>query len=413
MKIFNVTRSADGRVADITIYGDISNDWWGDVTARDIAFQLEAVRDVAEVHTHINSNGGDMFAGIAIYNMLEAIGDKVTSHVEGIAGSAASVIAMAGKKTVMGTGSMLMVHNPWSMVAGEAKDLRAAADMLDKAQLSLIAVYQKKTGKSPEDLKALLDSETWLTAEEAVTLGFANEVAGQAVAVSARGESVVLNRVCFPRAKMPAQILAMAKPRAEGGDDDGDDGDEVEDTGPCNCKACGQDCPCGEAHCTAECACDCDKVAAAPPASARATTAPRAPLALVTPLPVLTALTRSEIEQRAPDVVKALIDEGRTAGIAAERERLKAIDDLPAPGSADLVAAAKYGEQPVDAATLAIQLLRAQQGAGAELLARRVAESAPFANLGATAPDRTAATDQARVVANIVAGGNARRGETR
>ncbi len=167
------------------------------------------------ISVHINSEGGDMFAGIAIKNILAAHPGNVTCIVEGLAASAASIVAMAGR-TVMRNGAMMMIHNPWAIVAGNADDLRDKADMLDKARGTLIDIYKAKTGKSKSELKSLLDAETWMTADEAVEAGFADDTSDDddddaldVVAVNKR--SVSINNAVFQRDRVPAQILAMAR----------------------------------------------------------------------------------------------------------------------------------------------------------------------------------------------------------
>src|SRR5690606_35769460 len=128
----------------------------------------------------INSPGGDVFAGVSIMNMLKDREGEVTGIVDGLAASIASVIAMAGDKVIMNTGSMMMIHNAWSMAVGDSNELRKLADQLDKIGDSIIDVYATRTGLSKDELKAMLDAETWMGAEEAVELGFADEaIAGK------------------------------------------------------------------------------------------------------------------------------------------------------------------------------------------------------------------------------------------
>lgn len=358
MKIWNLVPGADAGQVKITLYGVIGDDWFGPPVEAEIAAQLAANRD-AHAIVHINSEGGDMFCGIAIRSMLAAHPGGVTCIVEGIAASAASIIAMAGK-AVMCRGAMLMIHNPWACVAGDAADMRTAADMLDKAQAGLIAIYEAKTKKSPADLKTLLDAETWMTADEAIAAGFADEMSDAPLAVEARSDAVLLNQIAFPRATMPARILAMA-------------------TVP-----------------------------------APVVEKPASILAIVPPL---APLTRTEIENRAADVVAALVAEGHAAGIAAERARLQAIDELDIAGECpDLVALAKYGdvkgENTSDAPALAMAALKARKGAGAELLAARRAESAPIARVTPGVIENSHAAEEAASVAAIVRGADARRGGT-
>lgn len=162
-----------GAVADeIDIFDEIG--FWG-VTAKDFISQLKGLKGQS-ITLSINSPGGSVFDAIAMYNALRNTGKEITVRVMGVAASAASLIAMAGDKIVMPENTFMMVHNPLTGTYGNADDLREMADVLDKIGASLIATYCKRTGKSEDEVKALLDAETYLTAAEAVELGFADEV---------------------------------------------------------------------------------------------------------------------------------------------------------------------------------------------------------------------------------------------
>lgn len=176
--IFNAKKISNSS-AELTIYAPIEDEesWWYDsVSPKGVMRALKSMGNVDEVVVRINSPGGSVFAGLAIYQYLKDHKAKVTVKVDGLAASAASVIMMAGDTIIMGTGAMVMTHNPWTIAMGEAKDFRETADMLDKIQTSLISIYEERTGKTGDDLKAMLDATTWLTADEAVALGFADEV---------------------------------------------------------------------------------------------------------------------------------------------------------------------------------------------------------------------------------------------
>jgi ATP-dependent Clp protease protease subunit len=117
-----------------------------------------------------------VFAGQAIYSMLKRHSATVNVYVDGLAASIASIIAMAGDSVKMPKNAMLMVHNPWSFGMGNANDFRKLADDLDKVRESMISVYEDKTGMEKESIVELMDAETWMTAEEAVEFGFADEI---------------------------------------------------------------------------------------------------------------------------------------------------------------------------------------------------------------------------------------------
>lgn len=166
----------------ISIYGVIGEDFWtGEgFTAKRMAGILRSIGK-HDVTVNINSPGGDMFEGLAIYNLLREHSAAVTVKVMGIAASAASVIAMAGDKVLMGTGSMLMIHNAWGLVVGNRHDFADAADVFKTFDGSMAAIYADRTGKSVDDVLAMLDGPTrasdgtYMTAAEAIDLGFADD----------------------------------------------------------------------------------------------------------------------------------------------------------------------------------------------------------------------------------------------
>ena len=133
-----------------------------------------------EINVHLNSYGGDLFEGIAIKNFLLNRPEKINVYIDGIAASAASVIAMAGDHIVMPSDAQMMIHNPWTYTMGNAKELRKTADDLDKAQTSLEKSYLNRFKGTEDELKTLLDEETYLTADEAVLFGLADKIDGQA-----------------------------------------------------------------------------------------------------------------------------------------------------------------------------------------------------------------------------------------
>lgn len=166
-----------GSTLEILVYDIIGADWFGEgVTVAGVAAEIKSAGAFDSISVRINSPGGAVFEGVAIANLLRAQGKPVSVVVDGVAASAASVIAMAGDTVAMGQGAMMMIHNAWTMVAGDAGDLRKMADTLDKISASLAETYIAKTGKSAEEIKTLMDAETWMSAEECVSSGFADSV---------------------------------------------------------------------------------------------------------------------------------------------------------------------------------------------------------------------------------------------
>lgn len=157
-----------------------------------------------DIEININSNGGDVAGGLAIANAIKAYSKgKKTCNVLGVAASMASVIACAGDELKMGQGAFLMVHNPWTVTMGNAEELRKDADTLDKMRDSILSFYQSKAyGKTADDLKALMDAETWLSAEEAREAGFlVDDYAGEMKAAAS------LTRRAFAKAPEAAKAL--------------------------------------------------------------------------------------------------------------------------------------------------------------------------------------------------------------
>jgi len=148
------------------------------------AFGIGAKEFIAElreykgqhVHVRINSPGGEIIDGSAIANALNRHEGGVTVHIDGLAASMASYIAMSGKPTYMSENALLMIHNPWTLAAGEAEDLRKQADLLDTMKSTLVRGYQRKSGMPAEEISRLMDEETWLTALEATALGFVDAI---------------------------------------------------------------------------------------------------------------------------------------------------------------------------------------------------------------------------------------------
>ena len=128
------------------------------------------------IHLRINSPGGSVIEGTAIYNALRRHEGGLTVHIDAMAASMASVIAMAGAPVYMADNALLMIHNPWTVSMGESKDLRKEADLLDKLKVNLRNAYVRKTGINAEEIGAMMDAETWLDAVEAVALGFADAI---------------------------------------------------------------------------------------------------------------------------------------------------------------------------------------------------------------------------------------------
>lgn len=172
---YRITSQADDR-AEILIYDEIGEDLWGGgIAAERFVTDLQAIK-APHIDVRINSVGGSVFEGNAIYNALARHPGRVETYIDGIAASIASVIAMAGQKIHIAANAFLMIHNPHGVVWGEAADMRKMADTLDTVRGSLVGTYARRTGLDAAQIEAWMDAETWFDAEEAVEHGFADEI---------------------------------------------------------------------------------------------------------------------------------------------------------------------------------------------------------------------------------------------
>ena len=162
---------AQGDTAQIFIFDEIG--FWG-TDAEYFRDKLNALGAVKNIDLHLNSPGGNVFDGVAIFNMLKSHSAEITVYIDGLAASMASYIAMVGDLVVMPENAMMMNHNPNMTVSGEEKDLNKAVKILNTAKKAMIGAYATKSGKSEEEISAIMDSETWMTGAEAVEMGFAD-----------------------------------------------------------------------------------------------------------------------------------------------------------------------------------------------------------------------------------------------
>ncbi len=170
-KWFSVARNANA--AEIGILSDIGA---GGVTASDFKAALDALGKVDTLKIRISSDGGDVFQGFAMYNMLRRHAARKLVTIDGLAASMASVIAMAGDKIVMPSNAMMMIHNPYGGVIGGAEQVVSFGEALDKMRESIAGIYAGRTGLPMNEVTAMMDRETWLDAEEAVSRGFADDI---------------------------------------------------------------------------------------------------------------------------------------------------------------------------------------------------------------------------------------------
>lgn len=191
---FRASVQSDGTL-ELLIYEDIGEDWWdgGGLTAKTVREQLDRAGLYSRISVRINSPGGDAFEGVAIGNVLKATGKPVDVAVDGIAASAASIIAMCGSTITMAHNAMMMIHNAWTFEMGDSRAMAKMAERLDKIDGAIAQTYVDRTGKSMDDVRAMMDAETWMSADECMEQGFATAIAAE------------------PDAEKEAEALAMAR----------------------------------------------------------------------------------------------------------------------------------------------------------------------------------------------------------
>lgn len=196
---------ATERVIEVFVYGEIGA--WG-ITANQFVQDLRAMDDgVSQVVAAFNSIGGDLFDGLAMHNALSRLGERCTGRIDALAASAASVAVCGAHRVVIAANAMLMIHNPYTYAGGDAEDFRRVADVLDQTLEAIIAAYKAKAPEIDDaELRRMVNAETWLTANEALALGLADEV-GDGIKVKAcLGQGAVLQRYQHAPAELVAQL---------------------------------------------------------------------------------------------------------------------------------------------------------------------------------------------------------------
>lgn len=349
--MWKVTAKSDSE-AEILLYDEISDidaANWGLMNAKGLINRVKALGNVQNITLRINSIGGDVFEAQAMYSYLKAHPANVTVRIDGLAASAASVVAMAGNKVIMPSNALMMIHNPSGGVWGEAEDMRDTAEILDKIRDTIANVYVAKTGLEHEKVLSMMDEETWLSATEAHELKFCDEVEENVavLALAVHGGTIFQSGFGFSRvderlsAKMPANTIRIMPANAA-------ESEKKEDKSEMDIK------------------------------------------------------NAAELEQAYPDfaveIRNTASEEGYKRGVEAERERLKALDSLNSPGREAIIARAKY-EDPKDARDIAIELLQTTN-AQAQLTALHQDAGAVNAVLP---PEKTTPEAQAEAEADMIA----------
>ena len=386
---YNIVVNEEENSAEINMYGEVVQtrpvDWWtGNPIPGNFIAQDEFLRDLEElagkdsITVHINSVGGDMYAGIAIYNRLKGLAAKVTTINDGLAASAGSLIFMAGDTRKVNAGSNLMIHGAAGFLYGyyQVQDLKNIVKQLDAHNKAGINIYAEATGRDKDAIKAMVDKETWLTGADAVEAGFAHEVVGEdtpvTMSLTPDKAHIVVNGVSMSvrgLSNIPAGI-------------------EVMPTAPVS------------------------NAAATLPVDNNTQNNTRSEVEM----PITNV---DELRQAHPDLVAQVENAARTEGATQERTRIQGIEAIQnAIADQALIRNAKFGETPLTAEQLAFQAMQAQAAIGnatlnnmaADAVASGAAAVAATPNAGpevkdANPTDAKAAADEAVKLFNMMNGG--------
>lgn len=204
MKKYWSMKAKGPKAAEVLIYEQIGGGFWSEgIGAKQFAKDLKELGDIDQLDIRINSEGGSVFEGQAIYSQLKNHKATKTVYIDGLAASIASVIAMAGDTIIMPENATMMVHDPWTIAMGNAEDMRKSADALDTIKLGIIAAYRNKTGLDDAEISQIMTDETWMSAKDALEKGFCDEC-----------EKPMEMAASVNKAEVIGRILAMAKPVA-------------------------------------------------------------------------------------------------------------------------------------------------------------------------------------------------------
>lgn len=346
--------SSDGTDAEITMYGEIvqeqPRDWWTDepiegmyIALDQFLEDLKTIADAKRITVRINSVGGDAYAAITIHNRLKELKAEITVIVDGVAMSGGSLIMCAGDTVKVNPSSLIMIHKCWVFLFGgyNSSELRKIADSNDAVDKAQAAIYKNKSGMSEEDVLALMENETYMTGEEAIEKGFADELmeGGKLeIAASADKRTLFVNgrkmRLDLAGITLPDELnIPTVKPAKA---------DEINKKMPVKPGSEGGNEPMAN---TIE--------------------------ELRAEYPELTKQLEAEAKAAAPAVPDTSVEEA----VKAERERQQEIDEIaPAVNDADLVHEAKYGEKPCSAQELAFRAMQKQSKQGEQHTANTAAD---------------------------------------
>lgn len=349
-----IINKKEDKTVEINLYGEVVEsvpiDWWTGEKVEGLYIELagflkelDNLKDATKITFHINSIGGDVAAGMSIYNRIRALDAETTTIVDGIAASAASVIAQAGDKRLVSLGTQTMIHGASAGLIGyyNVTDLNKVTKQLDSTNESIANIYANRSGKDTSEIKRMMNKETWMTADEAVTNGFADEVIGREAPMVAKIEglsnALMINGVIQRFNNIPLPNMEAGDTIAIDKVSNGREPSDIELSTP---------------------------------------TQKEAKLMNVQELKEAYPELVKEIQDEATKAACATNDEAVKAAVEADRNRIKEIDSIAnMVGDPELVNKAKYTE-PINASELALKAMQAQQAAGNSFLEARKAETA-------------------------------------
>lgn len=220
-KFYNLMAGSGGAPARLYIEGEITNgedsyDWWTGAQSRGSQQFRHDLEGLGDIDVFINSPGGDVFAGASMYTLLKSHPGRVRVIVMGIAASAASVVAMAGDEVLISPVGYMMIHDPWSVVAGNARDLEKEAAVLREIGDGILAAYQQKTGLSERELREMLAAETYLNAQAAIEKGFADGLWMEEESPKATSPAAMMRGQSYAPAAYMARLRESVPPKNDG-----------------------------------------------------------------------------------------------------------------------------------------------------------------------------------------------------
>lgn len=222
-------RGEGSQTLEIDVYDVIGESYWREsVSAKSVRAKLKENKNASTIKLRVNSRGGDVIDGFAIYNLLNEHPARVEVDVDALAASMASVIIMAADEIRMAENAMVMIHNPWSVGMGDAEELRATADVLDKMRDQIANAYVVRTGLGRDEVLAMMDAETWLSAKEAKDKGFADVVKPSKKGAAKKKALASLDLSEF-HAVPPGFMAAVAQAKSAGPQNIGESAEETED----------------------------------------------------------------------------------------------------------------------------------------------------------------------------------------